>query len=480
MSIDEDRYNRSSWKRETKGLESSASSSISTSGSLRSVARFSDLRSHHVPSKQPLLSAEGLGELKSRCILRESPILRPPSKCPSSTGWTVPGGLTTTASSSDIILPNQGTAVNVPDPNMSRYADRVFSKHTAVPNRYEINLAPETPAGYIAYQFAELVPNGHAPSHNRHSHYQALAFLAMASSEVDLKFLTRFAINIKDEHPLLAQILFQIEGNLAMLSPYVIKARKMRRLDATRDTKSVDLYCRIIWYAREGLVLLEQWVLPMVGKFTELKVLCYKLRASYYHLYVLFHNKPPVTLKAATQVHTPPGLTSPRATKDPKGKGVDRGSPDPFRPTSVQPTHPLEGGPVGGRTTTPPPTEYAADFLVPAQDYRPLTLQYFQEASSLADKHCWGSHPLRLSVRVEFTAFLYDCLHEKERSRQLAKATIAEVYNAQEGMDDDMFEDAAELVGILGRMMKRGLGSGNSVAGSTPGASSRAGMDNAI
>jgi hypothetical protein len=34
-------------------------------------------------------------------------------------------------------------------------------------------------------------------------------------------------------------------------------------------------------------------------------------------------------------------------------------------------------------------------------------------------------------------------------------------------MDDDMFEDAAELVGVLGKMMKRGLGSGT--PGSTPG-----------
>jgi hypothetical protein len=49
----------------------------------------------------------------------------------------------------------------------------------------------------------------------------------------------------------------------------------------------------------------------------------------------------------------------------------------------------------------------------------------------------------------------------------MAKATIAEVYNAAEGMDDEMFEDAAQLVGILGKMMKRGLGSGGS--GSTPG-----------
>jgi 14-3-3 protein len=294
--------------------------------------------------------------------------------------------------------------------------------------------------------------------------------ILMASSEVDMKFLGQFAANIQGDHPLLAQSLFQIFGNLTMLSEKVIRARKLRRLDTTRDTKSVDLYCRIIWYAREGLKLLEEYVLPMVANYGELKVLSYKLRASFYHLYVLFHNQPPVSLKSGTQVSTPPGLTSPRRVD--KGKGVDRGSPsDPYRPSSVQPTHPLEGGPVGGPfAVRRPPLEFAPNFLVPAQDYRPFTLTCFQEATKLAEKHLWGSHPLRLSVKVEFAAFLYDCLHEREQSRRMAKATIAEVYNAAEGMDDEMFEDAAQLVGILGKMMKRGLGSGGS--GSTPGAGS--------
>lgn len=297
----------------------------------------------------------------------------------------------------------------------------------------------------------------------------------MATSEVDMKFLGQFADNIQLDHPFLAQNLFQILGNLVMLSEKVIRARKLRRLDTTRDTKSVDLYCRIIWYAREGLKLLEEYVLPMVANYGELKVLAYKLRASFYHLYVLFHNQPSISLKSA-QLSTPPGLKSPRnneTSSDLKGKTPERSSPtlDPtYRPSSVQPTHSLEGGPVGGITPPKPPPHITPSFLVPAADYRPLALRCFQDASSLAERILWGSHPLRLSVRVEFAAFLYDCLHEKERSRSLAKHTIQEVYNAQEGMDDDMFEDAAELVGILGRMMKRGLGSGGS--GSTPGGGS--------
>ena len=130
----------------------------------------------------------------------------------------------------------------------------------------------------------------------------------------------------------------------------------------------------------------------------------------------------------------------------------------------------MEGGPVGG--TRPPGFEVtpAASFLLPARDYIPTALACFQEASKLAERFLWGSHPLRLSVKLEFSAFLYDCMHDGDASRRLAKATIAEVYNAPEGMDDDTFEDAAELVGVLGRMMKRGLGSGT--PGSTPGMAS--------
>ncbi|KAI9055066.1 hypothetical protein LZ554_000031 [Drepanopeziza brunnea f. sp. 'monogermtubi'] len=288
----------------------------------------------------------------------------------------------------------------------------------------------------------------------------------MAASEVDMKFLGNFARNIQIDQPLLSQSLFQILGNITMFSDRVLRARKLRRLDATRDTKSVDLYCRIIWYTRECLKILEEYVLPLVTKTVELKVLAHKLRASFYHLYVLFHNQPPVSLK----ISTPPGLKSPRATKLDKGKDIDRSSTpiEPVRPSSVQPTRTFEGGPVGG-IPPPLPLEFAPNFLVLAGEFRPLTLRYFQEATSLADSLLWGSHPLRLSVKVEFTAFLYDCLHERDRSRQLAKATISEVYNAKEGMDDEMFEEAAQLVGILGKMMKRGLGGSGGGSGSTAG-----------
>ena len=92
-------------------------------------------------------------------------------------------------------------------------------------------------------------------------------------------------------------------------------------------------------------------------------------------------------------------------------------------------------------------------------DYLPTAHQYFKEAVALADNLLWGSHSLRLSVKTEYAAFLYECVHDQEGSRKLAKDTIAEVYEATEGMDDDMFSDACELVTVLGKMMRRGLGS---------------------
>lgn len=294
----------------------------------------------------------------------------------------------------------------------------------------------------------------------------------MASSEVDQKFLGQFARNIAPDNPLLSSTLFKLLGLSVILTKQLVKARKLRKLDPTRQTKSLDLYFHILWLAREGLVLVEQYVLYMVAGFEQLKVLSYKLRASFYHIFVLFHNNPSINQAspAVRQITTPPGLVSPRAKDKGKAPAIATLNPSPpeSRSSSVQPSHPLEGGPVQyptGPQTPIPDHNYhntnsaPADFLIPFQDYIPHATRAFEEANTLAVSLLWGSHPLRLSVRAEYCAFLYDCCKEAEQSRQLAKTTIAEVYNATEGMDDEMFEDAAEIVGVLGRMMKRGLGS---------------------
>ncbi|KAL2179154.1 14-3-3 domain-containing protein [Thermothelomyces heterothallicus CBS 202.75] len=270
----------------------------------------------------------------------------------------------------------------------------------------------------------------------------------MASSDIDQKFLGRLAKAVEHDNPLLASVLFRILGLSISLSAQLIKARKQRWRDASQAAAALDLTCHIVWLSREGLVLLQQYVLPMVGNYVELKVLAYKLRASFYHVFVLFHNTPPVSTMGVNtpEAQSTSGVSGPLPRAD-KGKGVARDDHD---ETSDK------GGPVA-----PPPGFGPAPptaFLMKPGDYLPEAHQYFREAVQLADQLLWGSHSLRLSVKTEYAAFLYECVHDAEASRKVAKDTIAEVYEATEGIDNDMFNDACELVTVLGKMMKRGLG----------------------
>jgi hypothetical protein len=281
----------------------------------------------------------------------------------------------------------------------------------------------------------------------------------MASSEVDQKFLGHFAKTTSHDNPYLSAMLYKVLGLSVILAKKLVRARRLRRLDPTRDTKSLELYHHIIWLSREGLVIVEQYVLPMVEVYAELRVLAYKLRASFYHIFVLFHNQPSINQASIPSFKT----TTPETPLNGKGKTVNRDS------LGTSPTrHAAEGGPVGplppglAPVSVPKP---AASFLLPAVDYIPTATQCFTAASTLADHLLSGSHPIRLSVKLEYAAFLYDCLHDGEGSRRLAKQTIREVYDADEDMDDETFEDAAELVGILGKMMRRGLSGGTTTPG---------------
>ncbi|KAH7318765.1 14-3-3 protein [Stachybotrys elegans] len=309
----------------------------------------------------------------------------------------------------------------------------------------------------------------------------------MASSEVDQKFLGRLARAVENDNPLLSSMLFKILGLSIELAQLLVAAKKQRRPELKSSPFFLKRVLHIIWLSREGLVMLQQYVIPMVGNYVELKVLAHKLRASFYHIFVLFHNNPPVsdmanwTPEAVAAVMTPPRLD--------KGKNIAGEDDAMSLSSSVQPTHALEGGPVGPppgfepQSALLPPT-----FLLAANDYLPMAHEYFQEAMALADSLLWGSHSLRLSVKTEYAAFLYECVHDAEASRKLAKETIAEVYDATEGMDDDMFNDACELVTVLGKMMKRGLASSSKGQGSNPALPNTAntatppapGMENAI
>ena len=296
----------------------------------------------------------------------------------------------------------------------------------------------------------------------------------MASSEVDQKFLGRHAKALNESSPFLSAMLFKILGLSVQLSKKLVRARRLRRLDTTRDTKSLQLYHHIIWLAREGLTILEEYVLSMVEKASdELRVLSFKLRASFYHIFVLFHNQPSV-YQTAIPSFSPPQPSTAQQGLESTSSGGDRGKSSGRDSTRVTPSKPSPLPPGLAPVSVPKPS---ASFLLPAQNYIPLASSCFAFAAALADRFLQGSHPLRLSVKIEYAAYLYDCLHDGAASRKLADSAIQDLYNATEHVDDEMFEDAAQMLVVLGRMKKRGLGkaqrSGDGSAGPTPGSTPR-------
>lgn len=285
----------------------------------------------------------------------------------------------------------------------------------------------------------------------------------MASSEVDQKFLGKLAKSVEKDNPLLSSILFKILGLSLNLSEQLVAARRARKPDTASSPAFLRRVLHILWLAREGLIMLQQYVIPMVGNYGELKVLAYKLRASFHHIFVLFHNKPAVSNIGSW---TPEAMAA--AAFAPSSRQEDTGHHK-LNQLSYQRLYEADGGPVG------PPPGFEAQVallppsaLLPQKNYLPAAQEYFEEAASLAEQLLWGSHSLRLSVKTEYVAFLYECVHDIAASRAVAKETIAQVYDATEGMDDDMFHDACELVTVLGRMMKRGAKGKTSLVGKDP------------
>jgi hypothetical protein len=302
----------------------------------------------------------------------------------------------------------------------------------------------------------------------------------MASLDFDQKFLGRIAKQTADTNPFLSGALYQILGLSVLLARRLIRARKLRKLDTSRDTPSLAAYQHILWMSREGLSILELYVLPYAQDNQhgpECRVLSVKLRASFYHIFCLFHNQPPVTTTnmTSTDPRVPLPL-SPRRKADPPGLSPSskRAGKQPILREPIDSivsetsfvTNPYSaGGPVGTPSPAPPinappglnpvPIPQPSSFILPPLNFVPLANGYFATATSYATQFLHGSHPLRLSCALEHSAFLWDCVHDHDGSRRVARRAIKDVYRAQEAMDDTEFEDAAELVGILGRMMKR-------------------------
>nr|POE47743.1 hypothetical protein CFP56_01074 [Quercus suber] len=320
----------------------------------------------------------------------------------------------------------------------------------------------------------------------------------MAVSFVEEKILGRLGRQSELSNPLLSSSLFQVLGLSILLSRKLVKARKVRRLDTTRDTRSLQLYHHIIWLSREALSITEVYILPYCqdGEHgPECRVMAAKLRASLYHLFCLFHNNPPVSAIAArspasdTTMTSTPEQNAPAdlfsgSPKQERGTGVSRrkAGKAPLRDPIPSMTSDASyvTNPYAGQTSssTPPPMptedkrtpsrppglkqikiaspQAAAAFLLPPLNFVPMAAQHFATAQHLADSLLAPAHGLRLSVSLEHAAFLWDCQKDHLRAQRLARRTIRDVYSSSEGLDDDEFADASLMVRALGGIVKRG------------------------
>lgn len=139
---------------------------------------------------------------------------------------------------------------------------------------------------------------------------------SMAVSQIEEKILGRLAKQTAPSNPLLSASLYQILGLSILLSRKLVKARKLRKLDTSRDTKSLQLYHHIIWLAREGLSITEVYILPYCQdgeQGPECRVMAAKLRASFYHVFCLFHNHPPVSSRSHDSGSSPSSVLTPKA-----------------------------------------------------------------------------------------------------------------------------------------------------------------------
>ena len=235
----------------------------------------------------------------------------------------------------------------------------------------------------------------------------------MVGSDVDHKYLGKYAKTTELLNPALSAGLYRLLGLSTLLSRKLLRARKQRKLDPTRTTKSFDLYRHIIWMAREGLTMLQNDVLPELANYrglryaflNELKVLALKMNASFLHIFVLFdHTYQTLTAMTPELSHMPPA--------DPRGTNG-----------YIVPT------------TTAALSAYA---------YMAPTIDAFNRADITANRLLPSSHPLRLSVKIEFSAFTYDCTRDYETSRMIAKKAVDEACSSMDPMDDESFEDAME------------------------------------
>jgi len=282
----------------------------------------------------------------------------------------------------------------------------------------------------------------------------------MATHDIDQKILGALAKEVGSSNPVVSAALFQVLGLSILLSRRLFGARALRH---RHDVKSLAVYHRIIWLAREGLVLTDSYISPFAEQFTQkdplLKIFAEKLRGSFYHIFCMFNSNAYSTSSAAASGGPPTETAVPQTGHVARHNAALRDTIPSMISEASYVTNPYSPG--GAGALSPPPGLLFANApdpaaaLLPHEDLVTIAHHSFERATLLSMQLLPGSAPLRLLLALEYATFLWECVHDKRESRAVAREAIADVYRAPEAMDDAEFEDATVLVEALGQAMRR-------------------------
>ncbi|KAI4763319.1 hypothetical protein E4T52_08041 [Aureobasidium sp. EXF-3400] len=274
----------------------------------------------------------------------------------------------------------------------------------------------------------------------------------MAITLVDRKVLAHLINYYVSDNKTVVETLRTVLGISVMLEQKLVKARRLRLFDISRETRSLDLYQELLFLAKEGLALTEVHIAPYCGDSADgvYQVMALKLRASFHHIFCLYHNTPPIRLLRLKDKQEPTfvGTYYMASRKDQNFKlsasplpsvksfvtnpyAVNGNAPAvmPHVPENVAPQITLQpltapARPPGLEMTNSiyydPPVS-ASTFLMPPLDYTPETKRLFEQAARSAEKHLHPAHPLVLSLALERATFLIDCLSDYEKSLKVVK-----------------------------------------------------------
>ncbi|KAI5274766.1 hypothetical protein E4T47_02316 [Aureobasidium subglaciale] len=278
----------------------------------------------------------------------------------------------------------------------------------------------------------------------------------MAISSVDRKILSDLITKqstygevLSDDKPasnneFLKRSLYTVLGISMRLESKLELAYERRTHDISTEIRTLSLYHEIIFLAKEGLALTEVSIAPFCGPEAEgeYQTMGYKLRASFHHIFCLYHNTPPVRQLRRKKMEGPSAfsahwlssrLEAPEMAVSP-APSVQSFITNPYSISAQAPAvmphvlgyvppkitvHPRmipERPPGLGAATLfeyDPPVS-AGTYLMPALDYTPETKRLFECATRRAESYLHPRHPLLLSLALEHASFLMDCLGDHD------------------------------------------------------------------